>query len=81
MKRNIRPLCDAYLNFVLKLSLATTIDVTQYADWLRANAPAVAAGFDQWLRHNEGNIHPSEQITEMSIYGRMQFSRAMGLGV
>jgi len=73
--------CDALLNLKLRLHFATQFDAADYANWVRDNAARLTVGFDQWLRDQEGDIHPSEQGIEMSVYGRMQYCRAMGIGV
>jgi len=73
--------CDALLNLKLRLHLATQFDATDYANWVRDNAVRLSVGFDQWLRDQEGDIHPSEQVVEMSVYGRMQYARSTGIGV
>jgi hypothetical protein len=73
--------CDAYLNLKLRLSLATCVDPIDYANWVRDKATQLCLGFDLYMRANEGDIHPSEQVDEMSVYGRMQFVRATGRDV
>lgn len=78
---NTRPFCDSYVNLKLRLHFATRLDMVDYANWVRENRTKLSIGFDQYLREHGADIHPSEQVIEMSVYGRMQFSRAMGLGV
>jgi hypothetical protein len=76
-----RPLCDALRNLKRRLHLATQFDAADYANWVRYNATRLCVGFDQWLREQEGDIHPSEHVVEMSVYGRMQYARSTGIGV
>lgn len=67
--RPVRNLSDAYLNFMLRLSIATTLDMVAYADWIRANKDALSVGF---LMSDEDDA---------AVYGRMQYTRAIGRGV
>ena len=76
-----RPLCDAWINLKLRLHFATQFDMVDYVNWIRDHQTDLCIGFDPWLRDNEDIIHPSEQGVEMSVYGRMQYSRSTGIGV
>lgn len=73
--------CNDYLNFCLKLSIATRIDMVDYANWIRDNQTELTIGFDRWMRDNERDLHADEHRFELPVYGRMQYTRAMGLGV
>jgi len=77
----LRPLENAYINFCDWLSIATQFDLVKYANWLRDNELQITIGFDRYLRDNEKDLLPEEHRFEMPVYGRMQYSRAMGLGV
>lgn len=65
----IREYSEAYLNFCFWLSDATRIDPIAYANWIREHASKVRVGY---VRSGEDNPF---------VYGRMQFTRAIGTGV
>lgn len=63
-------MCDDCLNFILKLSIATQIDLIAYADWIRANRIELSVGY---VKSGEDDA---------AVYARMQYVRTMrGVGV
>jgi len=60
---------DSYLHFRLWLTASTSIDEVDYCDWLRDNADRLQKAF----------YLSGEDPSDLSVWCRMQFSRAMVL--
>jgi len=64
-----RPESEGFLNFKVILAAATTFEADEYANWVRDHREQLAAGFK------------ASGETDEAVYARVQYSRAMGLGV
>jgi hypothetical protein len=68
-RRSERPKSAGYINFMAVLDAATTLNAEQYANWVRDHSIELTLGFQR-----SGEDEPA-------VYARIQYSRAMGLGV
>ena len=64
-----RPESEGFLNFKVILASATTFEADEYANWVRDHREQLAEGFK------------ASGETDEAVYARVQYSRAMGLGV
>lgn len=68
-RRSEVPKTNEYLNFMVILDAATTFNAADFADWVRDHQVELSVGFQR-----SGEDEPA-------VYARVQYSRAMGLGV